>query len=245
VPESAGKCPVCGCFQKDNQVAVTHGLRRQRLTPKEDARRAELIDQLLAERGGRENVDILMRYHIQEFAELTVHIDHIDDYLAELGTLTKAGRQPAALKTRLDLSARRDQVAAKIRGDSSAEAQTSPVLTGGTLVELAERAAALAAVGRRLVDEEAARLKRGEDEGYLVPEPGDAGYVDDSVPSAPTTTPAPAPDLPCSYCGQACVGPDHEHFSTLHYNDPAEIARRSKEATRVMYHMLGKPSPFL
>ena len=124
VPADAGKCPKCGRFLPGNSVAVTLGLRRARFTPVETGHRDELEEQLFAERGGREAVDTITRYQIQEYAELTIHIDRIDAYLGELGTLTKAGRQPAALKTRLDISARRDQIAARIRGEASSDTRS-------------------------------------------------------------------------------------------------------------------------
>ena len=45
----------------------------------------------------------------------------------------------------------------------------------------------------------------------------------------------------CRYCGQSpCCGPDHHAYRTLHYEDPIEVARRSKEATAVMLHQIGR-----
>lgn len=38
----------------------------------------------------------------------------------------------------------------------------------------------------------------------------------------------------CAYCHGPCVGSQHPHYATLHYNDPSEIAARSKRATAVM-----------
>lgn len=36
-----------------------------------------------------------------------------------------------------------------------------------------------------------------------------------------------------------------EGWRAIHYSDPEEVERRTKEATAEMFHMLGKPSPFL
>jgi hypothetical protein len=33
----------------------------------------------------------------------------------------------------------------------------------------------------------------------------------------------------CAYCHQPCCGPEHPAFQTLHWSDPAEIARRDRE----------------
>lgn len=49
----------------------------------------------------------------------------------------------------------------------------------------------------------------------------------------------------CRYCGRPCVGPEHAAYRTLHGNDPEEIARRSAEATAVMFRQLGSQSPYL
>jgi|GEM_PF-6109783 len=169
VEQGAGKCLKCGCFQPGNGVAITHGLRRARFTPVETAHRDELIHQLLAERGGRQNVDILTQYHITEYAELTVHIDRIDAYLGELGTLTKAGRQPAALKTRLDISARRDQIAARIRGEASSSAPSgSNSLPGApgmatSHLDMAKAYTSRQLAGETLTDYELGRLSLLDD----------------------------------------------------------------------------------
>jgi hypothetical protein len=47
------------------------------------------------------------------------------------------------------------------------------------------------------------------------------------------------PEPPCSYCGgRECVGPYHPAYSTLHSQDPVEIAARDREATQVMLKMM-------
>ena len=53
--------------------------------------------------------------------------------------------------------------------------------------------------------------------------------------SKPTTeTPQPEP-IHCGYCRRApCVGPDHFAYTVLHYRDPVEVERRSREQTQVM-----------
>jgi hypothetical protein len=71
-----------------------------------------------------------------------------------------------------------------------------------------------------------------------------AGVSLDVARVTPTEKPTPAPEPPCAYCGQApCIGPEHYAYQTLHANDPVEVARRDKEATRVMMAQIRRPLP--
>jgi hypothetical protein len=68
-----------------------------------------------------------------------------------------------------------------------------------------------------------------------------------AVSDAPIGQPARQPTVapaPCSYCGRACVGPDHHAYEVLHYDDPAEVARRDQEATKVMMRMVRFGNPY-
>ena len=62
---------------------------------------------------------------------------------------------------------------------------------------------------------------------------------DDFVIAAPDAAnhpdfapPPPAPALVgCVYCGQSpCIGADHPAYRVLHWNDPAEVERRRRDA---------------
>jgi hypothetical protein len=60
------------------------------------------------------------------------------------------------------------------------------------------------------------------------------------APAAQPAPPVPAPEVLCAYCGnRKCVGPDHSAYSTLHHQDPSEIDKRNKAATREMWMSFG------
>ncbi len=197
VPGDLGNCPACGRFQRGNSAAVTHGLRRLRLTPKELDRYTAVLSELRSQYGGG---NVLQRYQQQEYAMLTVHIERIDGYLAEHGTLTKAGRQPAAMTARLALGARRDQVATRIRDSmpdtrATASARWVRWLTDAELAQihaLTELARDRMALGLPLPTP-ALPVAPAVEDGVAEREPGDVNdaEVAPEVPPPASTTPTP------------------------------------------------------
>lgn len=86
-----------------------------------NARRDAIIDELFAERGGRAALDVVTRFNVVEFASLSVQFEDVTAYLAEVGNLTQAGRERAAVRHSLDISARRERVGALLQGHAPPE----------------------------------------------------------------------------------------------------------------------------
>ncbi len=55
---------------------------------------------------------------------------------------------------------------------------------------------------------------------------------------------APAPEPVCQYCGQQCVGPEHDAYEVLHWNDPEEVKSRDDEATKEMLKRMRYGNPY-
>jgi hypothetical protein len=62
------------------------------------------------------------------------------------------------------------------------------------------------------------------------------------TPPMEAATSATAKSAPlCAWCGnRPCVGKDSRWYHAFHWNAADEIARRDAEATRLMYHQIGK-----
>lgn len=67
----------------------------------------------------------------------------------------------------------------------------------------------------------------------ITPDPP-ASIINAPIDVAPPSTSEPR----CEFCCGRCVGQDHADFITLHWLDPTEIARRDREATQLMLHMI-------
>jgi hypothetical protein len=84
---------------------------------------------------------------------------------------------------------------------------------------------------QRDTEARAAELQRIDDVA-LAPSVLDAAEAAVAPPSAPE------PPL-CPYCHQApCVGPTHDAFDVLHWNDPVEVKKRDEYKTREMLESL-------
>jgi hypothetical protein len=135
-PDESGLCPVRSCrkFRQKNTAAMEHGARR-RFTESMIARRDQLVESLLAERGGRARVDIVTQHSVVEFANLTVAYESVSGYLMESGPLTAAGRQRSAVRHALEIAARREKVAALLAASPRVEADDDAPPVGITRIE--------------------------------------------------------------------------------------------------------------
>jgi hypothetical protein len=94
-PIGKGSCPACGRFLRANVAAAVP------VPSPEDKRCAALADELFAERGGRDAVDVITRSRIEEFAVLSVQLEG-----------------EAAHRRRLELSTRRERIGGLLRGEA-------------------------------------------------------------------------------------------------------------------------------
>ena len=95
-PAGKGLCPVCGRFLPDNTVSVVTGLRSKRLAKIVDAYRVDLIEQLFAERGGRDALDVVSRIAIENYALVCAQHKTIEARLDQDGLFTQTGRRRSA-----------------------------------------------------------------------------------------------------------------------------------------------------
>jgi hypothetical protein len=102
---------------------------------------------------------------------------------------------------------------------------------------------------KELSDDELVALRRCRQEIKALVESGarPAPCASGPEPGPQAEAPEPKPEpVFCAWCNRApCAGPGHPAFRTTHYNDPAEVERRRKELTRVMYATRGTTSPYL
>ena len=243
-PDEGGLCPVkaCRCFRASNTVALVHGARRK-FTASMIERRDTHAAALFAERGGRSALDVITQLNVIEFADLTVQYEDVTAYLMDAGTLTQAGRERAAVKHALDISARREKIGALLHVQAPAVPSTPVNYDDMTEDQLLER---MTTVLRSLLETRDEQRKgeahvaqavaehQAAGEGYIVLDPGDPGYEEQEALATP------APEVVCPYCRRKCVGPDHVAYETLHWSDPAEVKKRDERATAVMRQQLGK-----
>jgi hypothetical protein len=156
-PVGGGQCPTCRRFVRDNVVALKHGNRRRQPPTAVVARRTAIAEEMFKERGKREHVDVITRCRILEYATLSVQIEDVTNYLDEVGLQTVRGRtRTTPLKAVLELSARREHLAALLTGEAAAPpAHTSGEdLSGLSASDIADRAEALAKSLRAEINDE-------------------------------------------------------------------------------------------
>ena len=77
---------------------------------------------------------------------------------------------------------------------------------------------------------------RTPEDAYIAP---DAGYPKQEATDATTIDePTAAAEPICEYCHRKCVGPAHDGYSVLHWNDPIEIKKRDEKATAEMFESM-------
>jgi hypothetical protein len=114
VPEGVGRCPGCGTFQKDNVESVVHGLRSKKLAKIVDAYRVDLIDQLFAERGGRDALDVVSRISVENYALVCAQHKTIEARLDADGLFTQTGRRRSAFDMLKSISETIDRLRAEL-----------------------------------------------------------------------------------------------------------------------------------
>ncbi len=215
-----------GRWTYGNEGHWLHG-GRSRKPLQDDPRRQTIVDDMMRERGGAEVLDVVTRLRIQEFAFLSVQLADVNSYLEEVGLQTVNGKvRQGSINASLDLSARRERIAALLAGETPAPDGDAPDLTNESDDMLIARL-------ELLLNE--ARATR------------DAARQEASAPVLVTNPPTPAPVLPepevselqCPWCHRApCIGRDHHAYDVLHSEDPEHIERRRQLATQEMYESL-------
>jgi hypothetical protein len=119
VPPGATRCPMCNLWQPGNSGAVVHGGRR-RLAPAEVASRDELLDKLFAERGGRDNLDVVRQLRIEDYPTAATQLRNVALRLEGVGPLTAAGRRRSLVDVYNLFSARAERLGSDIGAPSGA-----------------------------------------------------------------------------------------------------------------------------
>lgn len=254
VPEGAGRCPGCGTFQKANVESVVHGLRSKRLAKIVDAYRVDLIEQLFAERGGREVLDVISRIAIENYALVCAQHKTIEARLDQDGLFTQTGRRRNAFDMLKGISETIDRLRAALpppitrtRDDGHNGVEQMPLSALHLAQDLLNR-------HETLTDRELGQLDVLQaalhGEVLLPPDPVDVPVLDDVVRGtqapADAATEAPVPTAPaapsqCEWCHQApCVGRDHHGYDALHAHDPEHVAARDQARTDEMLESLGR-----
>ena len=214
VPEGMGRCPQCGVFQKANVESVVHGLRSKRLAKIVDQYRVDLIEQLFAERGGRDALDVVSRIAIENYALVCAQHKTIEARLDQDGLFTQTGRRRSAFDMLKGISETIDRLRAELPPTLKAQAGPAPIISE---------------VRRSIVHTNA--------DGRVI----DAG-LPVQTSTGPTLAPESTrtSESTCRYgCGTLARCAEikatrPEDWETLHGLDPEVIARRDKEATEIM-----------
>jgi hypothetical protein len=119
VPPGAIRCPTCNLWQPGNSGALVNGGRR-RLTPADIASRDGLLDKLFAERGGRDNLDVVQQLRIEDYATAATQLRNVAQRLEEVGPLTAAGRRRSVVDVYGLFSARAERLGSDIAAPSGA-----------------------------------------------------------------------------------------------------------------------------
>ena len=258
-PTIPNHCPTCGGWVFENTASIVHGLRSKRLAKVVDRYRTGLIDQLFAERGGRDRLDVAGRISIENYALVCAQHKTIEERLDKDGLFTQQGRRRSAFDMLKGISETIDRL----------RAQLPPVTTTPLhgIDEMPQDACELAhdlltrlKAGEQLSDFDQGRLAvlelamRGtvrlpSGETIKVVRTIVDPIVNGSVPAMSTAAPPVRDAEPttagearaepvCTYCGRTCVGRDHHAYHDLHYNDPEERKKRDEYATGVMLKMM-------
>lgn len=261
VPTGKGHCPACGGFLPANVAAVTHGARR-RVSEAQRTRRADILELLIAERGGPSSIDTLTRILLEDYATAAAQLEHLAAHLEEVGAMTDRGRRRSAVDVYRTFSERVDRLASQIRGDGETvgvplRQQAGIAQTPTPALELAQQLLSRLENGETLTEREHGALDvlrsaiRAEvalppqpaplhfhetPDGTILLEPGDDVDDIDREWAAPAREPATGDS------DAELKEHDLAAWRAIHYNDADEIERRQREATDLMLNRIGKPS---
>jgi hypothetical protein len=261
VPAVPDHCPVCGGWVFGNDGHVSHGLRSKKLAKQVDAYRVDLIEQMFAERGGRERLGVVGRIQIENFALLCAQAKTIETRLDQDGLFTQTGRKRSAFDMLKSISETIDRLRSELPPPIARPTQEAALaaMPEGAL-RLAEGLLSRQVAGEVLSDRELGQLDVLESvmNGTITLPRVVREIVDpllsetrgdDSPSSQPVVEPAAAPIVvpttPTAEDRDAELKRTNlERWRALHPGHPEEVARRNAEATRVMYARIGKPPIF-
>lgn len=261
-PAGRGTCPTCGRFLPDHTVSLGHGLRSKKLAKAVDAYRTGLLNQLFAERGGRDQLDVVGRIACEQYALVCASAKTIEKRLDEDGLFTKTGRRRSAFDMLKSISETIDKLREKLPPVTVHPTQTTEDYSSLTDEQLHERLVAL-------VLDSAARLEAKRSGTELVRQAAEAlkgepdiedwlDIEDDDPQPALTVRPASRPEqeeqeptAACHYCRRpsaACQTLKTERedlWRAIHALHPDEVKRRTQEATDTMFKTMPHGSGFV
>jgi hypothetical protein len=194
------------------------------------------MNQLLTERGGRKNLDIVSQLRIEDYATAQIQLGKVTRRLETLGAVSTAGNKRSSLVDTYNLfSARVERLAQELpeplplaarQGDGGNRAETDDELIAKA-ADLLRRALRLKDLKQPLPATGPGTKREPRDESDL-----EADDAPAETQPAPVDAPAPAA---CPYCHRhPCVGPEHDLFSLLHHDDPEQQKKRDARATAEM-----------
>jgi hypothetical protein len=248
-PSPRGLCPTCGRFLPGNTNAVIHGLRSRQLAKIVDAYRVGLIEQLFAERGGKEQIDVAGRIAIENYALVCAQHKTIEARLDQDGLFTQTGRRRSAFDMLKAISETIDRL----------RAQLPPLPAPPMAPRIIEVRRVIVEPEADLTIEQAQeRVNRAQKIlDALRSKPAEGQPAEDLDPPRPTTHPdsgsldtpshanrAEAHEPTCPYCHQTpCVGRTHHAYEVLHHDDPEFVEQRRKREAAEMMENLRRHGP--
>ena len=235
-PAGKGLCPVCGRFLPDNTIALVTGLRSKKLAKVVDAYRVDLIEQLFAERGGRDALDVVSRIAIENYALVCAQHKTIEARLDQDGLFTQTGRRRSAFDMLKGISETIDRLRAELPPPITHTRLSPDDFAAMNDDQLIEKTTAILRSLLEMRDEKGKGQllieALGNSEGHVV-HAGDEG-------EEARRRPAPASQPTCTWCHKAldkCAAMKTERpdvFEVLHYDSPEEIEKRRQYNTAVM-----------
>ena len=113
-PRGAGPLPGVRSVHGVQRRCAGDGPAEQKLQAKVDAYRVELIDQLFAERGGRDALDVVSRIAIENYALVCAQFKTIEARLDQDGLFTQTGRRRSAFDMLKAISETIDRLRAEL-----------------------------------------------------------------------------------------------------------------------------------
>jgi hypothetical protein len=115
-PDERGLCPApCRCFRVGNTVASVHN-GRAKLNATDYAIRDALLERLFAERGGREQLDIVAQLRVEDYATAVIQRGKVTQKLEAYGSVSegKGNARASLVNTYKIFSERVERLAAEL-----------------------------------------------------------------------------------------------------------------------------------